>query len=1158
MRGYWLSAVRVINWHYLNDSGILPIGKTTLITGGNQSGKSTILDAIHTVLFVSTDGYNLANSTAGSGRQGGRDIIGYIRGKNNRRNGTQVLDGTEGEIQDVVYKRPLSQPVYSHVVAEFTNGATGKKFLTGASFYLPAYKMDKASMESTWWHINDMSLANLELTFLEDGVTKVRSLSALRGSLLPEQEKNYSEFPKYYIAKQEFSRIYGISQQNGGSELDLQQWHKNMNRCIAFTPGDMKNSDAFVRNVVLEKHPISIDSLEENVQSLSELSGILANIRSQQEILQSIKTNTDQYRKANDLLKIAKATMDLIDKLSLDEEIARADNACQIAEARQQRVQAEIDALEAEIRALEDTRTQIMALPEYQEIRPLRDDIEKTEAAVQTCQQAQDTLKTAADAVQKLADQVGNLFGEPLMKKAEAMAERILSGQTLLAEQLGEMTDEIKDARERIIYLRYELQDQISQHVKQIEKTKTLIESLRRGKAIPRKEVGYAYHAISKKFAELGITDSPKYLYELLDFTNHSWSFAAEAYVRSGTLFSIVVPPEHYRVAAKVLRDLPDGKVYGVQLIDTESFQTERIETKPNTLASVFKTDNPYARAYINYRYNHVKLCDVENVYTQKDRNGTYLTMQGHLYQNRACSRLDISSSPICGAESRRYALEKAESRCQELLHEKDRLNQKQRNCNQLCSDFKGEALGIFWYEKSAQQFLASAAALPEKEMELDSKKERCRKLEESGPFERLHDLDIEINKKKRCFDQRCPERKAAQEEYDAKARKQTALQEQLNAAEETVQAYENNCPELLSKAQNRLNVLQDQHKKMGYPGLTAELESEREKLGKRLTDLDTELILAQKRYNSGCGASFPAGGISDVSPYLEKFEQLDHVELPQTQQRTDLLLKDTLGKFRRQAIAALQANIRNAQDTLRTMNNALKGMRYGQRLYQFAPVRAAKGMEKYYDAIMRFDLSMLEENYSFFGAPETETEECLAILNELFDRVRAYTEERKGGIDWLDYRSYCEFGITSDGQNLDKTIKEFSGAEVQIPFYVILAASLVRTYCRGSRLTAGNIQESNSVRLMMIDESFNRMDKKNTRGLLKFITEELGLQVLAAAPPSIFDAFSSEVDSVLYMKSDLDKMQRTAFHFTAKEFQEEVNASRMQAQEEKSVYISG
>ena len=79
------------------------------------------------------------------------------------------------------------------------------------------------------------------------------------------------------------------------------------------------------------------------------------------------------------------------------------------------------------------------------------------------------------------------------------------------------------------------------------------------------------------------------------------------------------------------------------------------------------------------------------------------------------------------------------------------------------------------------------------------------------------------------------------------------------------------------------------------------------------------------------------------------------------------------------------------------------------------------------------------------------------------------------------------------------------SGAEVQIPYLLILSSALLMIYN----------QRVNSTRLVFIDEPFAKMDPGNVKLMLKFMREQR-LQVIFCSPDKT-ESIGNECDCLLY-----------------------------------------
>ena len=126
--GYRLHELSVLNWGTFHNEvySMCPDGRTSMITGRNGSGKSTIVDALLTLLVPNrVRNYNVASSQAGSRERNERD---YVLGAY-----SEIHDATTGQGR----KETLRNPGESYTVLL-------------AWFYNEAYKTDVSIAQILW------------------------------------------------------------------------------------------------------------------------------------------------------------------------------------------------------------------------------------------------------------------------------------------------------------------------------------------------------------------------------------------------------------------------------------------------------------------------------------------------------------------------------------------------------------------------------------------------------------------------------------------------------------------------------------------------------------------------------------------------------------------------------------------------------------------------------------------------------------------------------------------------------------------------------------------------------------------------------------------------------------------------------------------------
>ena len=142
----------------------------------------------------------------------------------------------------------------------------------------------------------------------------------------------------------------------------------------------------------------------------------------------------------------------------------------------------------------------------------------------------------------------------------------------------------------------------------------------------------------------------------------------------------------------------------------------------------------------------------------------------------------------------------------------------------------------------------------------------------------------------------------------------------------------------------------------------------------------------------------------------------------------------------------------------------------------------------------------------------ETEMKQ---IINRIIEKNSEETIAR-----FADYRNYMNYEILISNQILDRAKLSRqtgfnSGAEVQIPYLLILSSALLLIYN----------QRINSTRLVFIDEPFAKMDPGNVKLMLKFMREQ-GLQVIFCSPDKT-ESIGNECEVILpALRVRADSMQ--------------------------------
>ena len=600
--------------------------------------------------------------------------------------------------------------------------------------------------------------------------------------------------------------------------------------------------------------------------------------------------------------------------------------------------------------------------------------------------------------------------------------------------------------------------------------------------------------AIEKEFQKRGISSKPYILAELLEITDERWINAVEGYFNKQK-FYLIVEPQYYDIALEVY-DKERKRIHTAGIINTKKLPLEK-ETLENSLADVVRSENRYAKAYANYLLGRVVRCE-----SSKDLENFDIAITPHcmLYQGFVVRHLDPQSyrDPYIGQYAYRTQIVNVKKELEELSAKRSVLREKTQ----------GYASVLEAEKKFALPYLKLYVNAPVKKKELlDMHVQVKTELDKASKDPTLIQLQLDLadcNK----------EKKELEQEKDRLNRENNRLLYQIEDSENQV----NQKRELKGSGDTQLIKLQDenglayyeaqekyaQNRKSKSPATIAEnFAPQRTQFENEKSYLTGQLMQAQSRFNMDFTQDFVIG-LSGISEYREYARKLQSVEIIRYEERLRKAKEDCEQIFRSDFLSKMKELIESAKLEFRNLNKALDSIYYGDDSYHFK-ITFDKKKEGLYRMITA-ETNMEGINLWTAAFEEQYREE----MSDLFDKLM--TKDDKGQKiveEYTDYRSYLDYDIEihkRDGsvQRFSDIYGEKSGSETQVPYYVAIAASFYQLYRYG-----------NSVRLMLLDEAFDKMDDERIASMLDFFNG-LNLQVIMATPPAKIETIGEKVDTVL------------------------------------------
>ena len=245
---------------------------------------------------------------------------------------------------------------------------------------------------------------------------------------------------------------------------------------------------------------------------------------------------------------------------------------------------------------------------------------------------------------------------------------------------------------------------------------------------------------------------------------------------------------------------------------------------------------------------------------------------------------------------------------------------------------------------------------------------------------------------------------------------------------------------------------------------------------------------------------------IGDSAEANTLLSRLEMSELPSYREKIAAARADAEREFKDHFISRLNEFIEDARESFHEINETLRALSFGRDQYRFT--LEERGDRKGQIEIIRVAADITAVDGGLFAQFVEPAERKAA--EDLFNRILNANLDSPELRGICDYRTYFHYDIKirdtekRDGttgepvvSSLSKVLREKSGGEAQTPYYVAIAASFYRFYKN---------RPDETVRLVMFDEAFNRMDDERIGKILQFY-RELKLQVIAAVPTEKIEA---------------------------------------------------
>ena len=1033
---------------------------STLFTGINGSGKSTILDAM-TYLLTGNRQFNKA------AKDKDRTVLGYVRG-DTRSNGKNRYLRT-GE-------------VVSYVAMEFYSPVDDNTFVAGVCMESP----NETDCRSYWFVLPDTKLEEIGFTDVQGRTMYVypRNQLTVKGksvkmSLFMSQEKGVAQI----------LRALGL-------RCDVQKYRSKLLKMMAFNPEN--NIDKFIQDCVLEPGKIdSLKELREQKQKFEQLKGMFHNLELSKKKLEELEKKTEEYEIKNRNYQIRELMLSyqqLCDRKEEKENIIFRMRALEekldSAGKRKAGIESRLEQAEERRRIAENNdliggvENSIRALEE--QLRRLEEEISANE--------------TALAAVLRMKAQMEGLeatIGEKIdFEPADSDMIRRFQDENVEEDRKREcflrISDRILNFRQQLEEDKVHIQDAVAEMRKNMAAREQDIKSLESNKMVLPPEIEAAKQVIIREFQHKGIKTEVRVFAELVkELKDETWRAAIETFL-GRKRFYIIVEGAYCEEAMRILQD---KKLYQANVVITD--RLPETEAEPGSAAELLLIPNIYARKYANYLLNGIHRCESIEELHEHPRGG--LMKNGMLAKSYAVSMMNLKKTRFyLGADAIRLQLIQLRKEQEEEGKSLDTCRSRLRETEEEIKEIDAVEWKVEYYD------FAAPDKLHRNMMQKDTLRSQKESLENNPEFMAI--MEEVKQAREQCKeiqgerDETVGDIRECEERLKDEREKQKTIAGEIYEAE---QSYE----EMRIRFLELESVMMEEYQRLRSKSdsclvikekTVKNLAAERDNTIKEMEDL-------QVAYARLAEIDLSRRGVSFIPFYRGQLKEISNVRLEEVSEKLAEQANTLESAFMNDFVAEINEMVSSARMEIDLINRELKQLPFGSDTYRFVMEEKADRRD-----FFRICRKMEELGSSEFYLAGSRADEELEHDIQSFMNVILEEEDEE---EYTDYRRYFTYDMrisTNQGNeeieaDLSRKQGSASNGEKQTPYFIILAASLMQCYPKSTCC----------VRLAFIDEAFSALSRERIEQMVRYF-EENHFQVIYAAPPEKIGSIGTFIQSTV------------------------------------------
>ncbi|ECF2224067.1 hypothetical protein E1627_06445 [Salmonella enterica subsp. enterica serovar Tyresoe] len=1089
--------ITLMNWYLFGSEDLDVDAASVMISGANGAGKSSIIDAIQTVLSGGNENVLSMNAQSSNNQKSLRSIQTYALG---------VIDDQEfgGELS------ACRNESNTYIALTFRR-PDGTHYAIGMGFHA---RSGDRKVEKLWFVTNSFSLSSVDFM---DG-NRVMTLADL-------QRRLKAMDPAVLLAKnaKNFRLDYCQSMSREGAGLQINpdaMWHAIKNG-IAYH-GEMSISD-FISRYILPAENVDINRLHNDYLEHERILNLIEKTELEINALRSLLKHYHRY----EMLMVdqicygwvsAEASLQALDLVI--EQCASKHQALGEKLEKLIRRQTEMQTKEAGVNRERDEARDLFinsaaarVIEKNDEIiRNAREHIVGIEERLTTAKQSlarflnlicppemtADFRKKYVEYYNSLND-IAALSDNPLIPwpSHERQGKEIVS--TLIAfETLRDAISEERDnAKAQLTEVENDLRE-LLQAVKKLESGEAPLSA--------------STDIVIRMFKLHKITAVP--VCELCSISDSSWQEGIERYLGRNREALVIIDGSYsdaLKIYRKAIREENNHvSLRGVRLVNPDYDFGYQGTPRKGTAAELIKSDNAVALKFLHGLLWFVNLVNTEEELRKEKRA---ITPDGMVAANGSISGGNDIKGIMIGAEARRqYAMamqvqvDEATSRFYAQRKVYDPIDEFNKSFLSELSHVRHLSLQI---EPAYKSLLAEQAIIKDKTRIIDEARKNSDTSLENA-FNLADEALAKFNEEKTTL---AVERNKIEEQIEKIEKECSATEDRIKYVLGKRDEFSEHPLFDQSRASNHIEKLTESK------SIELRAEQQNDAIASEIEVNNAVAIAAQRRVDSAENSARIAGDearegkihfmanfepanrdiLRDLDPYESRksFEKhlkyLEDTELALHRHDAEKACTEMLATFRADVVSTLQDAFQRMRRTFKQLNDQLKDLPFNNNTYRFVyPVVETKTLKDVHNYVIEQSRADTEAVGTLFDFSQKHP--AISVIQDVLMEGRV--------VELSDYRNFFTYDImakdlsTGKERRFSNLLGTGSGGEQQSPFYVAFGASFMtafRVQRRLNQVNAGAV-------LAIFDEAFSRMDGNNTFAALEFFSQ-IGLQAFLAAP---------------------------------------------------------